>query len=143
MDRRGAGRFAERGDNMAGPGPKLVTHAVSDVTIVRFDEPSILEAAMVERLGLELYRLVDQMNRTKLILDFSKVQFLASGAVGVVISLQKKVAAAKGKLVICALRRELTKVFQILKIEKLFTFCADEAAALKIFGFTAEPPAEA
>jgi anti-anti-sigma factor len=120
-------------------GPRLVVRNLSDVTLVSFDEPSILESAMVERLGTELYQLVAQ-GRKKLILDFAKVQFLASAAVGVVINLQKKVAAARGKLVICALRRELTRVFQIMNLEKLFTFCPNEAAALKVFGLV---PADA
>ncbi len=127
---------------MAGPGMKLIVRNLSDVTLVAFDEPSILESAMVERLGADLYRLVDQMDRTKLILDFSKVQFLASAAVGVVINLQKKIAARHGKLVICALRRELTKVFQIMKLEKLFTFCPDQAAALAVFGLQPEDAEE-
>jgi len=72
----------------------------------------------------------------------AKVQFLSSAAVGVVIDLQKKVAAARGKLVICALRHELTKVFEIMKLEKLFTFCPDQAAALKVFGLVPEGAGE-
>ncbi len=125
---------------MAGPAAKLVVRTVSDAMIVSFDEPSILEAAMVERLGAELYRLVDEMGCKKLILDFTKVQFLASGAVGIVINLNKKIAAVKGRLVICGLRKELLKVFQILKIEKLFAFRADEQEALKVIGLTPAGP---
>jgi anti-anti-sigma factor len=127
---------------MTGPGPKLTVRHVSDVTLVNFDEPSILESAMVQRLAAELYRLVDQSDCKKLILDFGKVQFLASAAVGIVIDLQKRVAARQGKLVICALRRELTKVFQIMRLEKLFTFCPDQAAALAVFGLTLQDTPE-
>jgi anti-anti-sigma factor len=125
---------------MAGIGPQLVIRTAADITVVTLQEPSILEAAMVERMGTELYRLVDNGACKKLILDFTKVKFLASGAVGVLINLHKKFAATKGKLVVCGLRKELTKVFEILKIEKLFTFCPDEAAALAVLGFTAPGP---
>jgi anti-anti-sigma factor len=125
---------------MPAPGPKLIQRTVGDATVVTFREPSILEAAMIERLGTEMYQLVDQQHCRKLILDLTKVQFLASGAVGVIINLQKKMAAAKGRLVVCGLRKELMRVFQILKLEKLFTFCADEAAALQAFGLAAAEP---
>ena len=121
-------------------GAKLLIHTMWDVTIVNFEEARVLESAQIEQIGQELYRLVDAMDRKKLILDFSKVQFLASGAVGVVISLQKKMAAARGRLVICGLRKALMRVFGILKVEKLFTFCPDEAQALNVFGVTLPPP---
>jgi anti-anti-sigma factor len=125
---------------MPDSGPPLHIRTIADVTLVLFRESAIIEAALVERLGAELYRLVDQQHCRKLILDFTKVRFLASGAVGVVIALQKRMAAAKGRLVICGLRQELKRVFQLLKVEKLFSFCADEAQALGVFGLTPPQP---
>lgn len=118
-------------------GPNLVTQTILDVTVVDFQEARILDAAQIETIGQQLYRFVDEMDRKKLILDFTKVQFLASAAVGVLLQLRKKVAAINGRLVICGLRKELKQVFEIMRITKLFTFTPDENAALREFGFTA------
>ncbi len=115
-------------------GAKLVIRTMFDVTIVNFDEARILDAMQIETIGEELYRLVDEMDRKKLILDFTKVQFLSSGAVGVLINLRNKTAAINGTFAICGMRKELLKVFEIMKINKLFTFCADENEALKAVG---------
>ena len=52
---------------------------------------------LIEKIGAELYRLVDAMARRKLILDFSKVQFLSSSALSVLLELRKKAAAAKAQ----------------------------------------------
>jgi anti-sigma B factor antagonist len=115
-------------------GAKLLIHTMFDVTIVNFEEARVLDMLQIEQIGKELYRLVDEMDRKKLILDFTKVQFLSSAAVGVLIILRKKSAAIKGSLAICGMRKQLMEVFEIMKIKKLFTFCADEHEALKKLG---------
>jgi len=77
------------------------------------------------------------MDRKKLILDCTKVQFLASAAIGVFVNLQKKVAAIKGTLIICGLRQDLMRVFEITQLTKLFKFADDEGAALTFLGYSA------
>lgn len=80
---------------------------------------------------------MDEMHRTKIILDFSNVQFLASAAIGLLMNLHRKSTAIKGTFVICSLRKELMKVFEIMKLTKVFKFAADEDAALALLGYTA------
>ena len=84
----------------------------------------------MDDIATQLYRLVDEMDRKRLLLDLSKVRFLASSAVGVLIDLHKRSAAAKGQFVIVGLRANLMRVFEIMKIKKLFTFCATEEEGL-------------
>jgi len=120
---------------MATPVSMLI-HDMKDVTIVNFQESSILDTARIEKIGEDLYELVDIKNRRKLVLDFTKVQFLSSSALGVLVNLKKKSTAIKGTLVICGLRKELMKVFEITNLKKLFTFCADEKEALAKFDIT-------
>ena len=42
----------------------------------------ILDEANIQELGHELYQLVEQDNRSKIILNFSNVEFLSSAALG-------------------------------------------------------------
>ncbi len=115
--------------------PKILIQTMWDITIVDFQEARLLEAQQLEAIGRELYRLVDEMDRKKLVLDFAKVQFLASAAIGMLMNLHKKSTAIKGTFVICSLRRELMKVFEIMKLTKVFQFAADEGEALKLLGY--------
>ena len=112
----------------------LLIQRLGDVTIVTPQETRLLESRQLEALGNELYRLVDQMDRKKLVVDCSKVQFMASAAIGVFVNLQKKSRAIKGTLVICGLRKELMQVFEITNLVKLFKFAPDEKAALHLLG---------
>ena len=112
----------------------LVVTQIRDVTVVNFRDSSILDTVAVETIGRELYPLVDERAARKLILDFSSVRFLSSQMLGVLISLQKKSAAIKGEVVICGLRKELQKVFKIMKLEKVLSFAESEDRALNSFG---------
>lgn len=118
-------------------GPGIVVQKMWDVTVVDFQEAKILEVQQLDAIGQELFRLVDDLDRRKIILDFSRVQFLASAAIGLVMNLHRKTTAVKGTLVLCGLRKELMKVFEIMKLTKVLQFAANEGDALKVFGYTA------
>jgi anti-sigma B factor antagonist len=115
---------------------RLLIHPIRDVVIVNFQDASLLDSGQLEAIGTELYDLVDNKNRRKLILDFAKVQFMSSSALGVLITLRKKATAIKGDVVICGLRKDLTRVFEITNLIKMFTFTPNEEAALAHFGLT-------
>lgn len=115
--------------------PKILVQTMWDVTVVDVQEARLLESTQLEAMGQELYALVDQMNRKKMILDCGKVQFLASAAISVFLNLHKKVVAAKGTLIICGLRKELMQVFEIMKLTKLLQFAANEEEAFKKLGY--------
>jgi anti-sigma B factor antagonist len=111
----------------------LLVQQIKSVTIVNFGDAAMLDSAHIDRIGQELYDLVERYNRTRLVLDFSGVRFMSSQALAVMINLRKKMDAAKGHLVICALKPELRKIFHITKLEKLFEFQPNEEKALNVF----------
>ncbi len=116
---------------------RLVIQSIRDVTIVRFQESSILDTLLIQRISDELNHLVDAKYKRKLLLDFTDVKFLSSSALGVLVALKKKSDAIKGEVVLCGLRKDLRKIFKITSLEKLFKFADDERGALEVFGVTA------
>ncbi len=116
---------------------RLVIQSIREVTIVRFQESSILDTLLIQRISDELSRLVDAKYTRKLVLDFTDVKFLSSSALGVLVTLKKKSDAIKGEVVLCGLRKDLRKIFKITSLEKLFKFADDERGALEVFGVTA------
>jgi anti-anti-sigma factor len=112
---------------------RLEVSEVGDVTVVRFVDRKILDEASIQELGSELFALVEQENRGKIVLNFSKVDFLSSAALGKLITLDKKVKSRSGKLKLSNIRPEIYEVFAITKLNKLFDIKDDEADALKAF----------
>lgn len=114
----------------------LLVQSIEDVTVVQFQESSILDALTIQGISDELNHLVESQHKQKLLLNFTKVEFLSSSALGVLVMIKKKVDAIKGELVICGMKKELRKVFKITNLDKLFKFADDEPGALELLGAT-------
>ena len=121
------------------PSSNLVLSQIENVTIVSFRSASIIDLPSVESIGRDLYTLVDDQAKRRIILDFSAVKFLSSQMLGVLIALQKKAKSIRGRVVLSGLRPELMKVFKITKLDKLVEFASDEADALKCFDVLGTP----
>ena len=113
---------------------KILVETLQDVTVVTFTDSSILEALVIQQIGEEIYKLVDEQAKRKLVLDFSRVRFMSSQALGMLINLRKKCQAIKGELIFCAVQPEIQKVFKIMNLTKIFKFVPSERDALAEFG---------
>ncbi len=88
------------------------------VLTVEFTVAEIKLESHIKGLGDELFLLVDQ-NRN-MILDFRRLQFLSSAAMGKLITLQKKLKERSLKLVLCNIRPAIYEMFSIMTIDKHF-----------------------
>jgi anti-sigma B factor antagonist len=119
------------------PAPsRLVVQTLKDVTCVTFTDTSVVDAHLIETIKKELYDLVDKPAGAgrRLVLDMSKVQYLSSAALGVLIPLNEKVLKLKGTMYICGVNPEIMKVFKITKLDRIFKFKDSEAEALADLG---------
>jgi anti-sigma B factor antagonist len=91
---------------------------------VVFQTSSLMNQADVERLKADLLRLVDGENRTRLVLDFTEVQFLSSQVIGMLLSLHKRLTAAKSadagaEMVLCGLRPQLIELLKVTRLDRM------------------------
>lgn len=106
---------------------------VGDVTVVRFRDKKILDEASIQELGAELFALVEQQNRKAVLLNFEGVEFLSSAALGKLITFDRKVKAAKGRMKMSNIRPEILEVFQVTKLNRVFDIRGEEAEAVAAF----------
>jgi anti-sigma B factor antagonist len=114
----------------------LMIENLAGVTVVNFQSANVLDAMQIQTMAEELYRLVDDMDRKQIVLDFSKVKMLSSQAIGMLLNLRKKSTAIKGDVVLAGIRPDLHKIFKITQIDKLFKFFETEKQALEYFGIS-------
>jgi anti-sigma B factor antagonist len=112
---------------------RLEVSEVGEVTVVRFVDRKILDEGNIQEVGQELFSLVEEEGRQRLLLNFSTVDFLSSAALGKLITLDKKVKAHGGTLKLSNIRPNIYEVFAITKLNKLFDIRDDEADALAAF----------
>ena len=112
---------------------RLDLEEIGDVTVVSFVDKKILDEQNIQIIGEQLFDLVDNQAKKKILLNFGNVEFLSSAALGKLITLNKKVQTSGGKLSMCKIAREILEVFEITKLDKLFKIYKDEQAALQSF----------
>ena len=112
---------------------RLAIDQIGDVTVARFVDKKILDENNIQIIGNQLFGLVEEDGRKKIILDFTNVEYLSSAALGKLITMDKKVKNAGGKLRLCSIRPDIYEVFQITRLNKLFDIRDDQEAALAGF----------
>jgi len=112
---------------------RLDIEEANDVTIARFTDKKILDESNIQIIGNQLFNLVDEDHRQKIVLDFTNVEYLSSAALGKLITMDKKVKAAGGKLRLCSIRSDIKEVFKITRLDKLFQIMDNRDKAIEGF----------
>lgn len=112
---------------------RLEVEDIGEVTVVNFVDRKILDEQNIQKIGEDLFSLVDDQGKAKILLNFGNVEYLSSAALGKFITLNKKVQAAGGKLILCNIDPQIYEVFEITRLNKLFNIQKEEQAALQAF----------
>lgn len=87
-----------------------------------------LDASVALRFKESVAALIQQ-GETRLVLDFSRVDFIDSSCLGALISLLKSLSG-KGQLVLCSLNANIKAMFALTRMDRVFTLCGDRSEAL-------------
>jgi anti-sigma B factor antagonist len=112
---------------------RLEVEDIGDVTVINFVDKKILDEQNIQIIGEQLFSLVDEEGWRKILLNFSNVEYLSSAALGKLITLNKKLSTAGGKLILCNIDPQIYEVFEITKLDKFFNIQKEEQAALQAF----------
>jgi anti-anti-sigma factor len=107
---------------------------VEKFTVVEFMVPSLLEPAQLQQVADDLYRLIDEQDRRRIVLDFQKVRFVSSQALGIVMAMRKKLAATQhSALVLCGLGPKLLELLKLTGLDRVLTIKPSQREAVKVF----------
>jgi len=113
---------------------RLEVEDIGDVTYVKFTDSKILDEANIQQIGEQLYSLVDDASRRKILLDFSKVEYLSSAFLGKLVTLNKKLQGVQGRLALCNItHKDIFDIFVITGLKRVFNIYQDEQEALQSF----------
>ena len=74
---------------------RLEVEDIGDIAVVNFVDKKILDEQNIQMIGDDLFRLVDELGRRKILLNFGNVEFLSSAALGKLITLHRKLQAVQ------------------------------------------------
>lgn len=115
------------------PSSHLKIRREGNVSIVQFADRKILEELSIHEIGEELKALAEAEPRAKLLLDFGNVDHLASAALGMLITLHKKVQEQSGALKLANINRQIFQVFKITRLNRVFDIHDTADRALEAF----------
>ena len=89
-------------------------------SVVEFQTESLMNPLDLERIGQSLYQLVDAAGVRRMLLDFTRVKYLSSQAIGIILTLSKKLSQANGgEMVLCGVGPQLLQLLKITRLDKL------------------------
>ncbi|MHC4292097.1 MAG: STAS domain-containing protein [Planctomycetota bacterium] len=101
-----------------------------DVLIVSFKQASISGIGEMEQISETLQDSIRNHHTRKMIIDFSNVCFFSSQMLGLLVNIWRKIKDMEGTLLISGINPQLTRVFRITHLDKLFDFYDDMEAAV-------------
>ena len=103
------------------------------VSVVEFSERKILEELSINEIRDELLALVSANPGGLTLVSFRNVDYLSSGALGALITLDKAVKEGGGKLRLAEISPEIYDVFKITRLNKLFQIYDTSEQAMASF----------
>ncbi|HBO45454.1 MAG TPA: anti-sigma factor antagonist [Planctomycetaceae bacterium] len=108
---------------------------VQDVVVVSFLHGKILDQTVIRQVGEEFKGLTTQSAADRrLLLNLSKVGFMASAMIGQIMALHKQCKKDKVDLKLCCISPNIMEVFQITTLDKILDIHDTEEKALAAFG---------
>ncbi len=118
---------------MEQPSTHLKIKRAGNVSVVEFADRKILEEISIQEIGSELRGLVETEPGPQLLLNFQNVDHLASAALGMLITLQKKVQEQNGLLKLSNINRQIFQVFKITRLNRVFDIHDTAEKAMESF----------
>jgi len=116
---------------MEQPWSHLKIKRTDEISVVAFADRKILEELAIQEIEEELHQVVDSEPGIKLLLNFQNVDHLSSAALGMLITLNKKIKETNGELKLSDINRQIFEVFKITRLNRVFDIhdTADQAIA--------------
>ncbi len=111
---------------------------VDDVVVVSFAGASIGMLSGIDEMAQQLRNYVAEESPKKMIVDFEGVKFFSSQVLGLLVDVWRKLTEYGGKVLICQINPQLSRVFKITNLDRIFEFYPDRLAAIEAINRTPE-----
>ena len=111
--------------------PSVQLHNVDGILVAEFWDCLRLDPAPVHELRKHYEAHVQKRGRPELVIDLSGVGFAGSAALGNFVALHRLVRQNGGRIIFSDVDPTVAEVFRASKLESLFEFVSDRAAAIR------------
>lgn len=116
---------------MTDQSPRFKLTSEGGVCIVEMAEKRIVDEAIISEISGQLFDLAAQAGKPRIVVDFLNVTHMSSSALGMLITLHKRVREKGGQLALCNIRPTIFEVFVITRLNEVFKVCAGRDEAVR------------
>ena len=102
-----------------------------EIRLLRLALPDNLDAMEFDRLNEALLGLIQGSERFSWVMNLSRVAYMGSSMLGMLVNVRQKVKSERGELVLCEMSPRLLQIFRACCLERLFNIQKTEADALR------------
>jgi anti-sigma B factor antagonist len=115
---------------MSEQNPRLNVTTHGEATVIQLADRKILDEVSITQIGQELNAMVANAAEPKLVLDFANVSHMSSSALGMLITLHKRIREKAGTLKLCRIQPAIYEVFVITRLSEIFDIYPSQQQAL-------------
>ena len=101
--------------------PYLLIEPVYGDVVITFKDSRLVNEEQLRKIETDILKLGQSQPGTNITLDFKKVQYMSSMALGFLIKLQKTIKLGRGSLKLRNISKQIYEVFKITSMHKMFT----------------------
>ncbi|MHC4293996.1 MAG: STAS domain-containing protein [Planctomycetota bacterium] len=110
---------------------RLNVGVIGQTVLVELTETKILNEIAIAQIGERLNAIVAQSDKPRLVIDFGQVSQMSSSALGMFITVHKRICEKKGELRLCNIQPTIREVFVITRLNEIFEICPTRDEALE------------
>ena len=104
-----------------------------EIRVIFVDVARFVDGAVIEQCYREIVELLEKTDESCVLLHFGRVGFMSSSALGMLIRVQKKCKEFEIALKLCNISPDISEVFKITGLNKVFDIRADASDAIEAF----------
>lgn len=111
----------------------LTIQDIEKYTVIEFRTASLMDPILLEKISEAVYQLIDAQDKRRIILDFEQVEYLSSQAIGIVLTMNKKLSKLPhSTLILCGVGPKLMELIKITRLDKVLKIKPSQKEALKV-----------
>lgn len=104
-----------------------------EIRIIFMLVPRFVDSTVIEQCYREIMDLLEKTEESHVLIHFGRVDFMSSSALGMLIRVRKKCEEFKITLKLSNISPNISEVFKITGLNKVFDIRADAADAIEVF----------
>jgi anti-sigma B factor antagonist len=111
----------------------FTVNRIEKFSVIEFRLSSLMDPIILDDIGRELIRLVEEEDRRQLIMDFEKIEYVSSQAIGILLNMHKKLKALPhSHLILCSVPPKIMELLKITRLDKVLTIKPSQKEAIKV-----------